>query len=182
MSHPPTSSSPLSEADAAEPPARRDSDVRGSRALAWAVVGLAALRRRRDYAAARSARTDPHRSRPARDGAALGSSAVRDGPAPVHTTSPNRTDSSAGCPGDQAETTTQIPPRGWWQVTRRAFKESAADDISLLAGGIAFFGFIAIFPALIAGISLYGLVADPTTIVAQQGEGPLAALPQEAQT
>jgi membrane protein len=180
VSRPPTS--PSSDAGAAEPPARRDSDVPGSRALAWAVVGLAALRRSGDHAAARHVRTDPHRSRPARDGAALGSPAVRDGPAPAHTTSPNRTDSSAGRPGDQAEATTQIPPRGWWQVTRRAFKESAADNVSLLAGGIAYFSFIAIFPALIAGISLYGLVADPTTIIPPPGEGLLSALPQEAQT
>jgi membrane protein len=83
-------------------------------------------------------------------------------------------------PGDQAELPTQIPPRGWWQVTRRAFKEASADNVGILAGGIAYAAFLAIFPALIAGISLYALVADPTTI-AQQAEGVLAALPQEAQ-
>ena len=149
MSRPPTSSSPSSGAGPAEPPARKGSGVPGSRALAWALVGLAALRRRGDHAAARCARTDPHR-RPARAG--------------------------------QAEAPIQIPPRGWWQVTRRAFKESSADNISILAGGIAYFGFIAIFPALIAGISLYGLVADPATMIAQQGEGLLSALPQEAQS
>ncbi|HZM79839.1 MAG TPA: hypothetical protein VFC19_29255 [Candidatus Limnocylindrales bacterium] len=26
-------------------------------------------------------------------------------------------------PGGTAETPTQIPPRGWWQITRRAVKE-----------------------------------------------------------
>jgi membrane protein len=65
-------------------------------------------------------------------------------------------------------------------VTRRAFKESSADNVGILAGGIAYAGFLAVFPALIAGISIYGLVADPATI-AQQAEGVLAALPQEAQ-
>jgi membrane protein len=66
-------------------------------------------------------------------------------------------------------------------VTLRAFKESSADNVGVLAGGIAYFGFMAIFPALIAGISLYGLVADPATLIAQQGGDLLSALPQDAQ-
>src|SRR5215218_1106314 len=83
-------------------------------------------------------------------------------------------------PGEQAEQPTQIPAKGWWQVTRRAFKESSADNVGILAGGIAYAAFLALFPALIAGISLFGLVADPATI-AQQAEGVLAALPETAQ-
>ena len=46
----------------------------------------------------------------------------------------------------------------------------SADNVGILAGGVAYFAFLAIFPALIAGISLYGLVADPATI-AQQAAG-----------
>jgi membrane protein len=65
-------------------------------------------------------------------------------------------------------------------VTKRAFKESSVDNVGIMAGGISYAAFLAIFPALIAGISLFGLVADPATI-AQQAEGVLAALPQEAQ-
>ena len=182
MSRPPTSTPPPSGTGPAEPPARKDSGVPGSRTLAWAIVALAALRRHRDHAAARRARTDPYRSRPARNGAAHGSPGARDGAAPAHAASPDRVDSSAARPGGRAKAPTQIPPRGWWQVTRRAFKESSADDVGILAGGIAFFGFLAIFPTLTAGISLYGLVADPATIIPPQGEGLLSALPQEAQT
>jgi membrane protein len=45
--------------------------------------------------------------------------------------------------------------------------------------GVAYFGFLAIFPALIAAVTLYGLVADPATVAGQVGE--LAGtLPQEA--
>jgi membrane protein len=73
----------------------------------------------------------------------------------------------------------QIPPRGWWQVTRRAFKESKADHVPMLAGGVAFFAFLAVFPALIASLTLYGLVADPAQ-VARQVEALAAALPQDA--
>jgi membrane protein len=142
---------------------------------------MAALRRCDRHAAARRDRTDPYRRRPACHGAAPGPAATHDGAAPPHAPSLDRADGSAGRPGGQAGATIQIPPRGWWQVTRRAFKESSADNVGILAGGIAYFAFMAIFPALIAGISLYGLVADPATLIAQQGGDLLSALPQEAQ-
>src|SRR6478736_5922513 len=82
--------------------------------------------------------------------------------------------------GEEAEKPTEIPPRGWWQVVRRAFKESSADNVPMLAGGVAFFAFLAIFPAIIAAITLYGLVADPATVAAQ-AQSFTAALPQSAQ-
>jgi membrane protein len=83
-------------------------------------------------------------------------------------------------PGEEARTPTQIPARGWWQITRRAFKESGDDNVPMLAGGVAYFAFLAIFPALIAAVTLYGLVADPATVTRQVGD--LAStLPQEAQ-
>ena len=82
--------------------------------------------------------------------------------------------------GKDAEKPTEIPPRGWWQVVRRAFKESSADNVPMLAGGVAFFAFLAIFPAMIAAITLYGLVADPET-VAGQVRDLSAALPEQAQ-
>jgi membrane protein len=65
-------------------------------------------------------------------------------------------------------------------VTRRAFKKSSADNVGILAGGIAYAAFLALFPALIAVISLFGLVADPETI-ARQTNGLLVALPESAQ-
>ena len=49
----------------------------------------------------------------------------------------------------------------------------------IIGGGVAFFGFLAMFPALIAMISLYGLVARPET-VARQMEDISAQLPSEA--
>ncbi|MHA6783043.1 YihY/virulence factor BrkB family protein [Pseudonocardia saturnea] len=83
-------------------------------------------------------------------------------------------------PGSEADTPTAIPPRGWWQVVRRAFAESSADNVSILAGGVAFFAFLSLFPALIAALTLYGLVADPAT-VARQVEDLAAGLPQDTQ-
>ena len=173
----------------------------GSKALAWAVVGLAALRRRKDTATERKARTDPFRSRPPRGAASGTTGDAGDRGASVETgrglqtgrdatggTNGHRPDGAGdgpvdgaqARPGEQAAVPTQIPARGWLQVTKRAFKESSTDNVGILAGGVAYFGFLSIFPALIAGISLYGLVADPATI-AQQGADVVAALPQEAQ-
>lgn len=70
-------------------------------------------------------------------------------------------------PGGQAEAPTQIPLRGWWQVLRRAFWRSQSDNVSILAGGVAFFAFLAVFPTLIAALTLYGIFADPAHITDQ---------------
>jgi membrane protein len=83
-------------------------------------------------------------------------------------------------PGEEAGGPTEIPPRGWWQVVRRAMKESTADNVPMLAGGVAYFAFLAVFPAIIAALTLWGLVADPET-VAQQVRDLSAVLPQQAQ-
>jgi membrane protein len=49
----------------------------------------------------------------------------------------------------------------------------------IIAGGVAFFGFLAVFPALIAAISIYGLVASPES-VASQIQSLSDQLPREA--
>jgi membrane protein len=90
------------------------------------------------------------------------------------------TSTTARIPGEQAETPTQIPPRGWWQVVRRAFKEASADNVPMLAGGVAFFAFLAVFPALIAALTLYGLVGDPAQ-AADQVRGLASGLPEDTQ-
>jgi membrane protein len=70
-------------------------------------------------------------------------------------------------PGVHATKPTEIPARGWKQVLKRAWAENKADNMSIIAGGVAFFGFLAVFPALIAIISIYGLVASPSTVTTQ---------------
>jgi len=76
--------------------------------------------------------------------------------------------------GAEASRPTQIPARGWFQVTKRAFAEAKADNVGVLAGGVAFFAFLALFPAIIAALAVYGLVADPAQVADQVGR--LAAL------
>jgi membrane protein len=82
-------------------------------------------------------------------------------------------------PGIHAEKPTQIPWRGWKQILKRAWAENKADNMPIIGGGVAFFGFLSIFPALIALVSLYGLVATPDT-VARQIEDLSAQLPDSA--
>jgi membrane protein len=89
--------------------------------------------------------------------------------------------SEAELPGVHAEKPTQIPARGWKQIVKRAWAENSADNMPIIGAGVAFFAFLALFPALIATISLYGLVASPET-VARQIQSLSDQLPAEAQT
>jgi len=65
------------------------------------------------------------------------------------------------------------------RVLISAWKRSSHDQVPLLAAGVAFYGFLALFPAIIAGVLLYGLVASPAT-VAEQSEQLTDALPSDA--
>ncbi len=67
-------------------------------------------------------------------------------------------------PGSHAEKPTEIPRRGWFQVVRRAWKEAKSDQVPLLAAGVAFYSFLALFPAMIAAVMLYGLLRDPDDV------------------
>jgi membrane protein len=60
-----------------------------------------------------------------------------------------------------------------------AWRQASARQAPLLAAGVAFYLFTSLFPALIAAVSIYGLVADPAT-VADQTERISAALPADA--
>jgi membrane protein len=82
-------------------------------------------------------------------------------------------------PGVDAERPSQIPAAGWKQILRRSFHETREDNVLLMSAGVAFFAFLALFPGLIAGMTLYGLVADPGQ-VQEQVDSLSAALPGEA--
>lgn len=60
-----------------------------------------------------------------------------------------------------------------------AWRQASARQAPLLAAGVAFYLFTSLFPALIAAVSIYGLVADPAT-VARQAERLSEALPADA--
>ena len=48
-----------------------------------------------------------------------------------------------------------------------AWKQAQAQQAPLLAAGVAFYAFLSLTPAMIAGVLAYGLVADPLTIARQ---------------
>ncbi|WP_299955520.1 YihY/virulence factor BrkB family protein [uncultured Modestobacter sp.] len=89
--------------------------------------------------------------------------------------------SGSEMPGVHAEKPTEIPPRGWLQIVKRAWAENNADNMPIIGAGVAFFAFLAVFPALIATISIYGLVASPDQ-VASQIASLSDQLPESAQT
>jgi membrane protein len=84
-------------------------------------------------------------------------------------------------PGAEAERPTQVPARGWLQIFKRAFKEAKEDGISLAAAGVAFYAFLSIFPAMLAALAVYGLVAEPAQ-VQQQLDSISGALPEQARS
>ena len=53
-------------------------------------------------------------------------------------------------PGAEARYPTGIPRQGWKQVAKRVWDETQIDQVPLLAAGVAFWGFISLFPAMIA--------------------------------
>lgn len=80
--------------------------------------------------------------------------------------------------GRTAESPRQLTLRGWKDVVARIKVGAKHDQLGLLAGGVAFFALIAIVPALVALVSIFGLVADPAEVQAQVRES-LGAAPVE---
>jgi membrane protein len=69
--------------------------------------------------------------------------------------------------GRHSEQPSQIPKPGWRDVLLRTWDQISKDNVSLVAAGVAFYGLLAIFPALAALISVYGLFADPAQVEQQ---------------
>jgi membrane protein len=63
----------------------------------------------------------------------------------------------AGAPGD-------IPAKGWRDICWRVAYGAIDDHVFALAGGVAYYALLAVFPAVAMIVSLYGLFAETTTI------------------
>jgi membrane protein len=66
--------------------------------------------------------------------------------------------------GRRAETPWQIPTTGWKDILWRTYQQISEDRLVAVAAGVAFYALLAVFPAVTALVSLYGLFADPSTI------------------
>jgi membrane protein len=66
--------------------------------------------------------------------------------------------------GRSADTPTEIPARGWKDILWRTYEEFNKDRVMSVAAGVTYYALLALFPAIAALVSIYGLFADPGTI------------------
>ena len=66
--------------------------------------------------------------------------------------------------GRAATAPTEIPTKGWMDVLWRVYNQIGRDRILAVAAGVVFYMLLALFPALTAVVSLYGIFADPIDI------------------
>lgn len=83
---------------------------------------------------------------------------AREPPAERHADKPQ---SDAGRGADQPG---EIPARGWKEIFWRVTAQIGEDRVLAVAAGVTFYALLAIFPAVTALVSVYGLFADPATI------------------
>ena len=80
--------------------------------------------------------------------------------------------------GRAADSPSEIPARGWKDVAARVWKETKDDNVGLIGAGVAFYTILALFPALVAMISLYGLLVDGPDEAARQTNEMLDFIPE----
>ena len=63
-----------------------------------------------------------------------------------------------------ADKPTDLPKRSWMATLKRSFREFKEDNLTDWAAALTYYAVLSMFPALIALLSLVGLVADPATV------------------
>jgi membrane protein len=66
--------------------------------------------------------------------------------------------------GRHAGSPWQIPWKGWKDIFWRTYKQISEDRLLAVAAGVVFYGLLAVFPAVTAFVSLYGLFASTSAI------------------
>ena len=77
----------------------------------------------------------------------------------------NTTDNNQA--GREANKPGEIPGAGWKAIGKRVTAELKSDHVSLLAAGVAFKAMLALFPTIIAGVTIWSLVSSPQAITSQ---------------
>ena len=77
---------------------------------------------------------------------------------------------SSGDRGHNAEKPQQIPKKGWKDIALRVKDRLTKDHVSIVSAGIAFYFFLAIFPAIAAALSIYGLLMEPAQVEQQMSQ------------
>jgi len=123
--------------------------------LGVALIGLVALPTRR------GGQVPSASDGPERYARKLGTEA---GPASHEGASAERVAEAEPGRGRQVDAPSEIPAAGWKDIALRLYKEFSNDRILLVAAGVTFYAILALFPAIAALVSIYGVVADPSTI------------------
>ena len=66
--------------------------------------------------------------------------------------------------GRRSASPLQIPWAGWKDILWRTYEQIGEDRLLAISAGVVFFGLLAVFPAITALVSCYGLFADASTI------------------
>ena len=67
--------------------------------------------------------------------------------------------------GHAATSPWEMPERAWKNIVKRTYKRVWDDNVGLVAAGVAFYGFFALFSLLGLIVLVYGFVADPFTVI-----------------
>jgi membrane protein len=67
--------------------------------------------------------------------------------------------------GHQASTPAEMPRAAWKDIAARTYKRTWDDNVGLVAAGVAFYGFFALLSLLGLIVLVYGLIADPLTVI-----------------
>lgn len=69
--------------------------------------------------------------------------------------------------GREASRQGELPPRGWWDVLLRVGDDLNRHNVSLVAGGLAMYALLAVFPGLTALVFITGIFISPDHLVQQ---------------
>lgn len=69
--------------------------------------------------------------------------------------------------GRSAKSPWGIPWTGWKDILIRTYEQISKDRLLAVAAGVVYYALLALFPAITALVSLYGLFADPASIEGQ---------------
>ena len=67
-------------------------------------------------------------------------------------------------PGAGADSPTDIPPVGWFEIGKRTARKFSENELMSEAASVTFFALLSLFPAITAIVSIFGLFADPAAI------------------
>jgi membrane protein len=88
----------------------------------------------------------------------------------------NQTEMGARAP---AKSPSEFSGQDWCEVLKRTYRESSRDNVSIIAAGVAFYAFLAFVPLLGSLVLVYGIVAEPQSVV-QHMQALTALMPADA--